>query len=70
MKLIVDLIIALPVAIKALCQVVKYLRNTFGDSPRKVIRDTGETFRKLNESKTAEEKKKAADEIKDLVNRL
>lgn len=70
MKEILAFLGAIPALLELFKELSKFLKDTFGDNPRKFIRDSGEAFKKLNESKTKEEKYEAAKGLQDLIKRL
>jgi len=46
------------------------MQNTFGDNWDKFLPDLNDTFKKLNEAKTPDEKRNAADNLSKLARRL
>jgi hypothetical protein len=61
---------ALPELIKLLISVGKFLKEAFGDNPQKFLLDAHETFERLKNAKTPEEKQASAKAIADLIKRL
>jgi hypothetical protein len=61
---------ALPELIKLLISVGKFLKEAFGDNPQKFLLDAHETFERLKNAKTPEEKQASARAIADLIKRL
>lgn len=64
------LLASLPELIRLGKAIAKFCKETFGDSPKKVIKESREVVQKLNESKTLEEKKDAAKKLRNLTSRL
>lgn len=61
---------ALPELIKLLISVGKFLKEALGDNPQKFLVDAHDTFEKLKNAKTPEQKQASARAIADLVKRL
>lgn len=61
---------ALPELIKLLISVGKFLKEALGDNPQKFLVDAHDTFEKLKNAKTPEEKQASARAVADLVKRL
>jgi hypothetical protein len=61
---------ALPELIKLLISIGTFLKDALGDNPQKFIVDAHETFEKLKNAKTPEEKQASARAIADLIKRL
>lgn len=60
----------LPALVKLLTEVAAWMRATFGDDPGKFLIDASETFKKVQEAKTPDEKRRAAGDIATLIRRL
>lgn len=61
---------ALPALVKLLTEVAAWMRATFGDDPAKFLLDASETFKRVQEAKTPDEKRRAAGDIAVLIRRL
>lgn len=67
---IIGVLTALPELLKLLNGLGKFLKDTFGDNPKKFIKDAGEAFEKLNKAETKPERYAAARDIQSLIRRL
>lgn len=55
----------------ALCiEAQKFIKSQFGDNPEKAIADLADTFKRLREAKTTEDRVDAAKKISDLIGSL
>ena len=61
---------ALPVLIQTIKEVFAFIQKTFGETPEKFLRDSGEAFSRLNTAKTDQEKVDALKDIKKLIIRM
>ena len=64
------LLAALPELLKLGMALGKFLKDTFGDNPKKFIKDAGEAFDKLNKAETQGQRYDAARDIQSLIKRL
>lgn len=55
---------------KLLWEVIQVARKLFADNPEKFILDTADTFKRLRQAKTSEERVNAGKAIQDLLKRL
>ena len=67
---ILGVLSALPELLKLLNNVGTFLKDVFGDNPKKFLKDSGEAFEKLNKAETVEERHAAAADIQRLIRRL
>lgn len=68
-KAILSAIVSLPQVLSLLKELAVFIKNTFGDNPKKILAESGEAFKKLNGAKTSEEKIEAAKAINKLIRR-
>lgn len=60
---------AIPVAISTIGEMIKFLKQTFGDDWSKYLADVGPVFKELNTAKTSDDKYKAAQNLAQLAER-
>lgn len=60
----------LPALVKLITELAAWMRASFGDNPEKFILDASEVFKKVQEAKTPDEKRRAAGDIAVLIRRL
>jgi hypothetical protein len=61
---------SLPALVKLVTELAEWMKATFGDDPSKFIADASESFQKVQNAKTPEEKRAAARDIALLIRRL
>jgi hypothetical protein len=70
MAKILEALRSIPKILPFLMEIVNWLKTTFGENWEKVLADTTATFKSLNEAKTSEERKAAAQAIQKIFKRL
>ncbi len=70
LKDLLQALVALPSILVFVAQLVRWLKEQFGDNWASFVVDSGAAFKKLNEAKTPEQKQDAAKTIQDLIHRL
>jgi len=70
MKEILAFLGSVPTLLKLIEEMGKFLKDKFGDSPDKFIKDSTDVFKQYNDAKTIEEKDAAFKKVYDLVNRI
>ena len=61
---------SVPALVKLVTEVAAWMRATFGDDPSKFILDSSEAFKRVQDAKTPDEKRRAAGDIATLIRRL